>query len=578
MPSPALPRVDDAAVREAAGEGYRVAERIGTGPFGAVYRAHDVALDRDVALKVLVLGQRAAAAHERLTRTAELVGELSHPGVIAPMHVAQHGEMVLYAMPLVEGGGSVEALLHSDRLLPFDRIIGILGSAAAALDHAHAHAVVHGGVKPANLLIGERGTALVSDFGVATALSAIHALTGANGAGTQAYAAPEQRRGHVVDRRADQYALAVVAYELITGQRRLDAPAVEGIQTVDPVEVLADVPLRKGLGLHANAALRKALSANPEARFSSATAFVEALSGKVSEEAPGLPTVRPHFWLPATRRATAVVVAVIVVAVLVVVINPQTAASARQGAGSLLAHVRAWLPGADLHIGDGSPIAAGSPGGGSGDLPMPHAAGTDLPPTVDAPSSGAPDDGRSTGERSALPTSATTPGSGGAAAAPVRSVSLDSLRRSAGTAAQRLTSGVQVREPSIPSVTLPTGQQSRTPAHPVPEKPTSGVARAQDAAKGFFARLASKVSAIVHPDANTGAIQVTASQGTALVMVDGVPRGTTPQTVYVSPGQHTVWLESATGTYVPSRATVTVGQGGTVVANFTRAATGQPVP
>src|SRR6185437_16876677 len=116
---------------------------------------------------------------------------------------------------------------------------------------------------------------------------------------------PEQRRGKHADVRADHYSLAVIAYEMFTGRRRVGCEAVEGIDTLAPIEIHADAPLRQDLPLYANLALRRALSASPANRFPTSTAFAEALAGEATDAAIGLPTKRADLRLTRRRRVAA---------------------------------------------------------------------------------------------------------------------------------------------------------------------------------------------------------------------------------------------------------------------------------
>ncbi|HEX6966786.1 MAG TPA: serine/threonine-protein kinase [Gemmatimonadaceae bacterium] len=270
-------QADRARLQLATGDAYRVLGPLGRGPLGVVFRAEDRAIGREVAVKLLAFDADARPdLYARLEHAVQLARDLAHPGIVAPLALARCDGTAFYVMPIMSGG-SVDDVLRARTPISVERILGIIRDAAGALDHAHAHGVVHGGVKPANLLIDAEGRVRIADLGVATALCADGGVRAALAARAQAYAPPEQRRGHPVDGRADQYALAVIAYEMFTGARLLDAPSIEGIQTLDPVQVLPEVPLRLGLGVHVNAALRSALSASPASRFPTARAFATAL-------------------------------------------------------------------------------------------------------------------------------------------------------------------------------------------------------------------------------------------------------------------------------------------------------------
>lgn len=269
---------EGARLQRAAGDAYRVLGPLGRGPLGAVFRAEDRTSGREVAMKLLAFDADARPdLFARVERAVQVARELAHPGILAPLAFERCDGAAFTVMPLMHGG-SVDDALRARTTIPIERIVGIVRDAADALDHAHARGVVHGGIKPANLLIDAQGRACLADLGIATALCAGGGVRATLAARAQAYASPEQRRGRRVDGRADQYALAVSAYEMLTGERLLDAPSIEGIQTLDPVQVLPEVPLRRGLGVHINAALRTAVSASPASRFPTTRAFADALA------------------------------------------------------------------------------------------------------------------------------------------------------------------------------------------------------------------------------------------------------------------------------------------------------------
>jgi serine/threonine protein kinase len=210
-------------LQDAIGEAYVLGDMLGRGGMGIVFRAHEKALDRDVALKVLafdpVLNPEASA---RFEREAKLAAKLDHPNIVPVFAVGQRNAIAFYTMRLVRGG-SVEQLVTHGQGLDVPRAIGILRDVASALDYAHASGVVHRDIKPANILVGDSGHAMVADFGIARAFSGETSGTTATGTGvvgSPAYMSPEQWRGEKVDGRADQYALGVLAFELLSSCSR----------------------------------------------------------------------------------------------------------------------------------------------------------------------------------------------------------------------------------------------------------------------------------------------------------------------------------------------------------------------
>lgn len=267
-------------LQDAIGDSYKLLELLGRGGMGIVFRAREVALDREVALKVLALDPLLNPdAYERFEREAKLAARLDHPHIVPIFAVGQRESIAYYTMRLVRGG-SVEDMLQRDRQLEYDHIVSVLRDVAAALDYAHGRGVVHRDIKPANILIGETGHALVADFGIAKALGPTAGATGTGIIGSPGYMSPEQWRGDSLDGRADQYALGIVAYEMLTGRRPFETPSVQDLMKLHLTAQLRSVTnWRQGLPEQVDLALQRALAKHPPERFSTATAFVDALTG-----------------------------------------------------------------------------------------------------------------------------------------------------------------------------------------------------------------------------------------------------------------------------------------------------------
>jgi len=269
-------------LQESVGDSYRLLEMLGRGGMGIVFRAHEQALDREVALKVLALDPVLSPdAFGRFEREARLAARLDHPNIVPIFAVGQRQTVAFYTMRLVRGG-TLEAMIDGHVTLGFEHTLDILRDVARALDYAHGQGVIHRDIKPANVLIGDSGHAMVSDFGIATALG----VDGPSGSGTgivgsPGYMPPEQWRGEEIDARGDQYALGVMAFEMLTGHRPFETVKVQDLMRLHlsaPVPSAAAV--RPGLNPVVDAAIRRAMAKHPSERFATATAFIESLAGR----------------------------------------------------------------------------------------------------------------------------------------------------------------------------------------------------------------------------------------------------------------------------------------------------------
>ena len=264
---------------------YLMAEEIGRGAMGVVYRAYDPRLRRDVALKFLHgASSDNVAARKRFVDEARAASALDHAHhcPVYDIGTAEDGRLYI-AMAYCAGGSLADRLRRGP--LPVAEVVRITSHVAEALDAAHGAGIVHRDIKPGNIAFTERGDARVLDFGVAV-LGAQEWASPRTAAGTPAYMAPEQVRGESVDRRTDVWALGVVTYEMLTGHRPFVAPDRRALGRA----ITSDAP--DDLRLHAPnvparvaAAVLRALAKNPAERFSSAKEFSAALSGALGETA-----------------------------------------------------------------------------------------------------------------------------------------------------------------------------------------------------------------------------------------------------------------------------------------------------
>jgi len=219
---------------------YQVIEEIGQGLTGLVYRAHDPQLNREVAVKVLrrdrITGEEFVS---RFLKDVRVIGQLSHPNIVAIYDAGQEGPDLYMAMEFIEGSPLNDLLRIIS--LSVERTIEIGIQAAQTLDYAHQKGVVHGGIKPGNILLKPDKNIIVTDFGIALIQAAADALQTRQGEimGASAYLSPEQVQGKAVDGRADIFSLGAVLYELTTGRRPfggLDGNVFDDIIHQDPRE------------------------------------------------------------------------------------------------------------------------------------------------------------------------------------------------------------------------------------------------------------------------------------------------------------------------------------------------------
>ena len=281
-------------VATALADRYAVEAEIGRGAMAVVYRAREVRLRRVVALKVLPpeLAFR-AGVRERFLREAQTAAQLSHPNIVPVYSAGDDGGVAWLAMALVDGETLAERLARAPRP-GVDEARRILVETADALAYAHARGVVHRDVKPENILLDrDTGRAVVTDFGIARAAEDDARLTGTGVTlGTPAYMSPEQAMGEgEVDGRADQYALGVVGYQLLTGTLPFQATNATGMLMKHVGE--APRPVRErapGVPPALAYAVERALAKKPADRWPDAGAFRDALR---AETATAGAAVRP---------------------------------------------------------------------------------------------------------------------------------------------------------------------------------------------------------------------------------------------------------------------------------------------
>jgi serine/threonine protein kinase len=278
---------------------YQIVAELGRGAMGIVYQALDPAIGRTIAIKSIRLQDltdltERERLRERLVREAQSAGILSHPGIVTIYDIAEEEGMAYIFMEFVNGP-PLEKMLLTEQTPDKETLLSILRQTANALDYAHRKGIVHRDIKPANIMIHEDGTAKVTDFGVAKIISQEMTLAGTM-MGTPSYMSPEQVQGVATTGRADQFSLAVIAYEVLTGEKPFIAEYLPTLLfKIVREEPLLPQRLNPTLGKQVGAVLRRALSKNPDDRYETCTEFINALAAACNAT---------HGWMPLPRGAS----------------------------------------------------------------------------------------------------------------------------------------------------------------------------------------------------------------------------------------------------------------------------------
>jgi serine/threonine protein kinase len=270
----------DALRRATAGE-YEIKGELGHGGMASVFLAHEIALDRKVAIKVMSPALFSTAGMvERFKREARTSASLSHPHIIPIFAVRESPEIVYFVMKFIEGR-SLESIVHQLGQMPIPLVQAILYQVGSALGYAHRRGVVHRDVKPANIMIDADGWSVVTDFGIAkVAESKGLTQTGAT-IGTPSYMSPEQCAAKTeLTGASDQYSLGVVAYEMLAGQLPFQAETTVGLLFAHVHETppsIADI--RPDIPEHIADAVMRMLAKEPEERWPDIETAVGALGG-----------------------------------------------------------------------------------------------------------------------------------------------------------------------------------------------------------------------------------------------------------------------------------------------------------
>jgi serine/threonine protein kinase len=280
-------------LRRALGDDYELLNEIGSGGFGRVYRARDLGLEREVAIKVLHPQLTAdPGVMERFRREAQLAARLRHPNIVSVYDIQSRAGLQWYVMEFVPGA-NVAQLVKKEGPFPIQKTTRLLFEALSALEHAHGLGLVHRDIKPENMLIEPDGRLRITDFGLALALRGDRFGGATSRSGTPQFAAPEQLLGERVEQRADLYSLGVVAYFTLLGRPPFEGTTPEAIlakQTVDALPSLREA--RPDVPREFEDVLRHTVVCDPSQRYPTAAALRQAL-----EQVTGSVVKRILGWL-----------------------------------------------------------------------------------------------------------------------------------------------------------------------------------------------------------------------------------------------------------------------------------------
>jgi tRNA A-37 threonylcarbamoyl transferase component Bud32 len=281
---------------------YQVIELLGRGGMATVYKAQDTRLDRQVAIKIIRRDAFAAEQTEmllkRFEREAKSLARLSHPNIMKVLDFGEHDGSPYLVMEYLPGGTLREKM---GRQVPWQEAAQLILPIAESLDYAHSQNMIHRDVKPANVLLTQRGQPMLTDFGIAKILNLEETLelTGTSAAiGTPEYMAPEQASAKSVDHRVDIYSLGIVLYEMVTGRKPFiaDTPMAVLIKHATeplprPKQFVPDLP--DGV----EAILLKMLAKDPQQRYPDMHAVIDALQGLLGTK-PQITVVEETVSLP----------------------------------------------------------------------------------------------------------------------------------------------------------------------------------------------------------------------------------------------------------------------------------------
>ncbi len=259
---------------------------------GVVYRATDPAIGRTVAIKTIRLSSSSAEDRDqhvaRLRREAQSAGRLSHPHIVTVFDFIESGDAACVCLEFIDGP-SLEVVLNREKSLPRQEILRILRQAAEALDYAHSRGVVHRDIKPANILLSAGLNVKITDFGIAALVNDDATMT-APLAGTPSYMSPEQVLSQPISGFSDQFSLAVIAYQMLTGEKPFPGASMPSI-VYKICNESPELPssLNPELNSLVDEVFTRALSKKPADRYATVIEFVTELESALAGEKKPVP-------------------------------------------------------------------------------------------------------------------------------------------------------------------------------------------------------------------------------------------------------------------------------------------------
>ncbi|MED3660354.1 Stk1 family PASTA domain-containing Ser/Thr kinase [Ureibacillus terrenus] len=273
---------------------YKIIKHIGGGGMSNVYLAHDLILNRDVAIKVLRYdSSNEEESMRRFQREALSATSLTHPNIVSIYDVGEDGDMHYIVMEYVKGKTLKQYIKENAPLSPA-RSVQIMKQLTSAISHAHENHIIHRDIKPQNILMDEEGNVKITDFGIATSLAATSYTKTNSVIGTVHYLSPEQARGGVATKKSDIYALGIVLYELLTGEVPFSG---ESPVSIALKHLQAEIPSVRDFDASIPQSLEnvilKATAKNPDHRYASVDEMAEDLETVLSPSRQNEPKFRP---------------------------------------------------------------------------------------------------------------------------------------------------------------------------------------------------------------------------------------------------------------------------------------------
>ncbi len=281
---------------------YKIKGQLGRGAMGVVYLADDPLLNRQAAIKTVDLSggdaEQAEFLRTRLLRDARAAAGLSHPNIVGVFDVVEEGNAAYLVMEYIPGE-TLAAVLNRTSIPDPAFTLRVLRDMAAALDYTHARGIIHRDIKPANVMIDTSQTAKIMDFGIARIADTRTSTPTGMVMGTIEYMSPEQVKGEAVDGRSDQFALAAVAFRMLTGttvfgQHSLATLAYKIVNEAPPAVRMHNA----GLPAAVDAAVSKAMAKYPNERYATCTEFVNALAAALASPNREEPTLTLQHKAP----------------------------------------------------------------------------------------------------------------------------------------------------------------------------------------------------------------------------------------------------------------------------------------